>query len=285
MSTAFWQEIKKRENWILPDKRDPRWWFVCFHTTYVTIGHYFFSFNRTASQIFIALFVCSFLDMLYTYLGSKKFLFPLSGWISGLGLGILFSAPGNEWMMILVSWITMTCKYLITWRGHHVYNPTNISLVLMVLLSGGQAAIAPAYQWGGSWKAVCLVLTFGLILMWRVNKLPAVLSFWATYAFFAFVRSQLTHIPMEITLWAQVSGGAFMLFSFFMITDPKTSPASTKGMILYGIAIGSMDFIFQMNTAVFSLFYALVAVSTLRWFYYMFRDLSATQKTQIGIAV
>ncbi len=80
-----------------------------------------------------------------------------SGVISGLGLALLFSAPGNGWLMLLVSWLSITGKYLVTWRGHHLYNPTNLALVIVLVLSGGQAAVAPAYQWGGAWQPVALI--------------------------------------------------------------------------------------------------------------------------------
>lgn len=261
--------------WLIPSRQDPRWIFAAFLGAYVVVGHALLSFNRAPVEIAVALVACCALDMLYTWVAIKKLLFPLSAIISAFGLAILFTSPGNAWSMLLVSWLTITAKYLITWRGHHVFNPTNLALVVMLLFSGGQAAVAPAYQWAGTWQVPLLVLVLGLIIMSRVNKLPLVLSFWAVYALGAVVRAQLTHMPVEITLWATVSGGAFMLFSFFMITDPKTSPASFKGQLLFGVGLALTDLWLQLSLAVFSLFYALFLVSALRALYYIVIDLRA----------
>ena len=259
--------------WLWPAKSDPRWLLAAFLALYVVIGHLLLSFNRSLFEVAVALVVCSGLDMLFTWVLYRRLLFPLSGIISGLGLAILFTAPGAAWLMALASWLTISGKYLITWRGHHLFNPTNLALVIILVGTGGQAAVAPSYQWGGYWWVTALVFTLGLVLMSRCRKLPLVLSFWAVYTAGAFVRAFLTHLPAEITLWATVSGGAFLLFSFFMITDPKTSPASTKGMILFGAGIGLVDFFFQWGAAVFSLFYALFAVSAVRGLYYVVTDL------------
>lgn len=265
----------KKFEWIVPQKSDPRWIVALFLGTYVVLGHVFLSFNRAPFEIAVALVACCALDVLYTWVSAKKLLLPLSALIFGLGLAILFTAPGNAWMMMLCAWLTITSKYLITWRGHHLFNPTNFALVMMLLLSGGNAAIAPAYQWSGSLWVVALVFALGLVIMSRVNKLPLVLSFWAVFAIGALLRAKLTHMPVEITLFAQISGGAFMLYSFFMITDPKTSPRSTKGQLLFGAALGLIDLWLQLSFAVFSLFYALFLVSALRAGYLIFYDLRA----------
>jgi Na+-translocating ferredoxin:NAD+ oxidoreductase RnfD subunit len=264
-----------RACWIIPRAGDPRWLFASFHTSYVVLGHLLLNFNRSLDQIAIALVVCAALEMIYTFAMTRMFILPLSGLISGLGLAILFTAPGNGWMMLLAAWMTMTFKYLLTWRGHHLYNPTNIALVLLLLFSGGQMALAPAYQWGGFWQVPVVVFVLGTIVCWRAKKLPLVVAFWLTYSLGALLRAQLTHMPVEITLYAQLSGGAFWLFSFFMITDPKTSPPDVKGMIKFGIAVGLVDIWLQLSFAVFSLFYALFVVSTVRALMKVVPDLKA----------
>jgi Na+-translocating ferredoxin:NAD+ oxidoreductase RnfD subunit len=258
--------------WIVPAWNDPRWLFASFLSTYLVLGHLFLSFNRAPFELAIAFGTCCALDMLYTWVTTRKLLVPLSAFISACGLGILFTAPGSAWFMLLTSWLTITGKHLVTWRGRHLFNPTNLALVVMLLASGGQVAIAPAYQWGGSYEIVALVFALGLVVMTRVNKLVLVLTFWSVFAAGALLRAELTHMPAEITLWAQVSGGAFMLFSFFMITDPKTSPSSLGGQVVFGAVLGLIDLWLQLSFAVFSLFYALFLVCALRGAYQIIRD-------------
>lgn len=271
---------QSESRWIIPSKDDPRWLFVCFHGSYVVLGHALLNFNRAPLEILIAIAACCGLDMLYTWVTSRKLLVPLSGLISALGLAILFTAPGNGWLMLLTSWICISSKYLITWRGRHIYNPTNIALVAMLLLSGGEASVAPAYQWGGRYEVVALVFVLGFIMMLKVRKLALTLTFTVVFVLGALVRAELTHMPAAITIWAQISGGAFWLFLFFMITDPKTSPASTKGQILFGAGLALVDMWLQLSFAVFSIFYALFLISTLRALYYVYVDTRARAAVQ-----
>ena len=275
---------KRESRWIIPSKDDPRWLFVCFHTSYVLLGHALLNFNRAPFEIFIAIAACCGLDMLYTWVASRKLLFPLSGFISALGLAILFTAPGNGWLMLLTSWICITSKYLITWRGRHVFNPTNIALVAMLLLSGGEASVAPAYQWGGRYEVLALAFVLGFIMMLKVRKLALTVSFTVVFVLGALLRAELTHMPAAITLWAQMSGGAFWLFLFFMITDPKTSPASTKGQIAFGVGLALVDLWLQLSFAVFSIFYALFLISALRALYYIVIDTRARFTTPQPVA-
>lgn len=275
MNAANDDRRSQQSLWIIPGRDDPRWLFACFLCGYVVLGHALLSFNRAPTELAIAFVACCALDMLYTWVSQRRLLFPLSAIISAAGLGILFTSPGSAWLMLLTSWLTITSKYLITWRGRHLFNPTNFALVVMLLLSGGAASVAPAYQWGGSYEVVALVFTLGFIMMIRVKKLALVLSFCTVFVIGALVRAQLTHLPAEITLWAQVSGGAFMLFLFFMITDPKTSPAHWKHQIVFGGVLALLDIWLQLSFAVFSLFYALFLVSALRAAYYIWVDTRA----------
>ncbi len=270
---SFPKSLTTRSAWIIPHIKDPRWLLCIYLAIYTWFGHVYLSFNRSPDQMLIAIGACVFFDMLYTWVSTRKLLFPLSALISAFGLIILFSSPGSGWLMLFVSWLTITGKYLLTWRGHHLFNPTNLSLVIVLILTSGHAAIAPAYQWGGSWWLPIVIFLLGLVLMWKVNKLPVVLSFWAFFVIGAAIRSVAIDMPLEITLWAQVSGGAFMLFSFFMITDPMTTPATTRGMIIYGFSIGLVDTLFQLNTAVYSVFYALFFVTATRGLYYIIKDI------------
>jgi Na+-translocating ferredoxin:NAD+ oxidoreductase RnfD subunit len=281
---AFFERLRDRKAWILPARGDPRWIFVVVHACYVLLGHMLLSFNRSPGQIMAALVTCMLLEVIYTYVSTRMFIVPISGIISGLGLGLLFTAPGNLWLMLLASWLTITGKFVVTWRGHHIYNPTNLAMVILLVATGGTVAVAPAYQWGGSWQIVVFVFILGCIIAWRARKLPLVLAFATTWVLGALLRAQVSHMPAEITLYAQLSGGAFWLFLFFMITDPKTSPPSVRGMIAFGIAVGVVDMWLQLQTAVFSVFYALFIVCTARALWWISQDARKALSARVAAA-
>jgi Na+-translocating ferredoxin:NAD+ oxidoreductase RnfD subunit len=238
--------------------------FAALHTSYVACGHLLLDFNRSLSQIAIAIVACSLLDFAYTKVASGRSIVPLSGYITGLGLAILFTAPGNGWLMLLASWLAISSKYLITAGGRHVFNPSNFAMVALLAGSGGHVAVAPAYQWGTSFWVLGLLVAAGCVVVWRARRWPTVLGFVVAYVVTALVRVRYTGTPMSITLWSQVTGGAFWLFCFSMITDPRTSPEGRKEQFAFGSAIGFLDFWFQVAFVVFSYFYALFSACLLR---------------------
>jgi Na+-translocating ferredoxin:NAD+ oxidoreductase RnfD subunit len=50
--------------------------------------------------------------------------------------------------------------------------------------------------------------------------------------------------PLSIPLH-QVQNGALLIFAFFMISDPKTSPNTARGRAMYGALVAAVAFIIQ----------------------------------------
>ncbi len=44
------------------------------------------------------------------------------------------------WIYAAVGSVAMASKYLITWRGRHVFNPANLGLVLAFVILGSERA-------------------------------------------------------------------------------------------------------------------------------------------------
>jgi Na+-translocating ferredoxin:NAD+ oxidoreductase RnfD subunit len=59
---------------------------------------------------------------------------------------------------------------------------------------------------------------------------------------------------------APVTGVAFLLFTYYMITDPQTSPSSPRGQIVFGLALGATYGILISLHVVFTPFVALFVV-------------------------
>jgi Na+-translocating ferredoxin:NAD+ oxidoreductase RnfD subunit len=61
-----------------------------------------------------------------------------------------------------------------------------------------------------------------------------------------------------------MGGVAFVLFSFYMITDPMTSPSSLRGQIVFGMSLATAYAVLMVNHVIFTLFYAVFFVTGLR---------------------
>jgi len=155
---------------------------------------------------------------------------PLSALISGLSLCLLLRAD-ELWILAAAAVLAIASKFLIRWNGKHIFNPTNFAIGTMLL--SGAAWISPA-QWGSrAWLAFLFACLAGLVLS-RAKRADVALAFLSTFAGILFARTLYLGDPWAIPL-KQMQSGALLLFAFFMISDPKTTPDRRSIRIAYGI--------------------------------------------------
>jgi Na+-translocating ferredoxin:NAD+ oxidoreductase RnfD subunit len=111
-------------------------------------------------------------------------------------------------------------------------------------------------RWGGSVWAMPWVAILGFLIAIRVKRLDLCLSWLGTFLIIAVLRSLISGWPF-ITTIAPATGAAFMLLTFFMITDPMTTPSSSTTRVLFGITLGILDGILRYFQVINSPLYAL----------------------------
>ena len=191
-------------------------------------------FNRTPLQILLTVAACAGMDwtshrLLRRDLASRDARFvPLSACISGMGLSILLNYSHNLWLLGLPVFFCVASKYLLTFEGRHVFNPAMCGVVGALCFGGGLFASAPAYQWGGTLAVAAPIVMAALCLfVFKIGRKVLILSFLLFYALQTAFRAYLMrwHLPPETVMLGSLTSPAFFLFAFYMITDPKTSPA------------------------------------------------------------
>src|SRR5215831_6349163 len=170
--------------WIVPRKGDPRIPFACILTAYAVLGCTVLGFNRTPLQIFLTVTVGCLLDMgLHWMFCRRERLVPLSAYISMMSIGLLLNYSHNYYLLFLPAFFTIASKYVLTFRGKHVFNPSLFGLVCALLVGRGLYSSAPAYQWGGSWAIVAFMVTAACVLfVFRIGRTPLILSFLFFYS-------------------------------------------------------------------------------------------------------
>jgi hypothetical protein len=85
------------------------------------------------------------------------------------------------------------------------------------------------------------------------------------------LRAEFGGAPLAATL-VPMTGFAFVLFTFYMVTDPATSPERIPNQIMFAAAVAAGYALFMHLHIVFGLFYALTAVTAGRglWLWYCF---------------
>ena len=185
---------------------------------------------------------------------------PRSALISGLSLCLLLRTS-SLLLAALAAVITIASKFVIRARGKHVFNPTNFGLVVMLLLS--DRVWVSAGQWGSAALLAFFVAGIGLLVTFRAERSDVTWAFLAAYAALLFGRAAWLGDPWAIPRH-HLSSGALLIFAFFMISDPKTTPDSRPGRILFAGLVaavaGSIQFGLHRPNA---LLWALVACAPL----------------------
>jgi Na+-transporting NADH:ubiquinone oxidoreductase subunit NqrB len=167
-----------------------------------------------------------------------------SALISGLSLCLLVRSNRPE-LAALAAVLTIAGKFVVRFRGKHIFNPTNGGLVMMLLLTD-QVWVSPG-QWGSAAFFTFLMLCVGGVVVNRASRSDVTYAFIVFYCALLFGRSLYLGEPFAIPLH-RLESGALLLFTFFMISDPKTTPDSRAGRVLFAglVAFGAWYVQFRM---------------------------------------
>jgi Na+-transporting NADH:ubiquinone oxidoreductase subunit NqrB len=235
-----------------PSRIDPRWYQIAMLSALLCYGMWLgfgASLPFSAALIGAALatqWICSRLWHLPRF-------DPSSALISGIGLSTLLRTNGILLAMLAAA-LAIASKFVLRWRGKHLYNPTNLALAVMLLLGWGW--ISPG-QYGQVAFAAMLIVCMGLLVVTRAARSDFTLSFLGVYGAILFGRSLWLGEPLAIPLH-RLASGLLLQFAFNMISDPKTTPDSRGGRVLFGalVALGAgfLQFgLFRTNGPVWSL--------------------------------
>jgi hypothetical protein len=259
----------RRAAWIGPDRQDPRIPFACILTAYAVLGCTVLGFNRNPIQILLTVAAGCILDMAFFWLFcGRRFLVPLSAYISSVSIALLLNYAHNYYLLFLPVFFCIASKYVLTYSGRHVFNPSLFGVVTALLIGRGLYSSAPAYQWGGSWAMAAFMVTAALALfVYRVGRTPLIVSFLALYSIQTLVRAYVLrgHIPPEMLILGALTSPRFYLFTFYMITDPKTSPKGTWPQIGWSVALVALDLWYHTRESLSTLFFALFTLSSALW--------------------
>jgi len=255
--------------WLhFPARGDPRLAVAGILACYVLLGVTVLGFNRSPAQILVTVGAAALLDMaLHRVLRGGPTLFPLSAVITGLSLSIIVNYAHGLAFALVPVFLAIGSKYVFTFRGRHLYNPALFGVAASLLLADGMVSDSPAYQWGGTYAAVAFVVTLGLFLfVLRVRRGVLIVSFLLFYFAALAVRAWVMrwHMPYETWFMGALTSPAFYLFTFFMITDPQTSPESRRGQVLMAFCIVAIDFLLHLKFVLSTHFYAAFACASLR---------------------
>ena len=186
---------------------------------------------------------------------------PKSAWISGLSLCLLLRTPSLS-LAALAAVLAIGSKFVLRRQGKHIFNPTNFGLVV-VTLAADQAWVSPG-QWGHTAWLALLLGGLGVIVVSRTGTADVTFALLVSYAALLFGRALWLGDPLAIPMHRMQSAALF-IFAFFMISDPKTTPNSRAGRLLFAalVATGGVAVewgLYQPNGFLYSLAFCALLV-------------------------
>lgn len=229
---------------------DARWFQVIFQAYFLFYGIYYLGWTAEWQNFAIYIGTAlatqwaadSIIARRFLPIGGKKsFLFNggLSALISAASLCLLLKT-NEAYICFLAAFISIASKYVLRINGKHVFNPSALGIVAVISFTN-DAWLSPA-QWGSNTVVFFMVVTLGLIVITRVQKLDVCLAFLFSFLGLMFIR-QVIYLNWPLDhFWHTMGTGSLLLFTFFMISDPKTAPNHKAARIIWGVAIGALSF-------------------------------------------
>lgn len=228
------REKKPEKN---PEKThsDPRLWQIGTLASLLVYGLWVLDFDIDAVRVLVIVASALTAQFLASRLWHLPFFDPKSALISSLSLCLLLRTRSLALAALLAAMVIFS-KFLLRWQGKHIFNPTNFGLVVGILFFDG--VWVSSGQWGSFALFAFLMVCLGSLVIRRAERSDVTVAFLLSWAGMLFARAAYLGDPWAIP-FHQLQSGALLLFAFFMISDPKTTPDSRAGRILFAFLVAA----------------------------------------------
>ena len=222
--------------WLLGD---PRHFQILALLSFLTYGLVDLGWDAQISAYLIMLSA----GLLTQAIGMAVFKVPMSSVKSALItiLGLCLLLKANSILVYgLGATFAIASKFLIRVDKAHVFNPANFGIIAVIVFTG-DAWISPG-QWGSGPMLLFFFGAAAAMVLLRCGRIDTSLYFLGTLVVLEFARSILflgwtLDVPLH-----RLSNGALLLFTFFMITDPMTTPRHRKGRVVWSVLLALITF-------------------------------------------
>lgn len=276
------------ERWYIDKRLTGLTRFALAITVLNILGHLFLGFEQSWATPFVALAAAYGTEIAAEtvqarsqnrkprYIGTPGNIiaFLLSAHISALAVGMLLYAAEQLWAVAFAASLAVASKWVFRIRlsagektyERHFLNPSNFGITITLLMFPA-VGIAPPYMFTENTSGaldfilpMIVIITGSLLNTKLTGRVPLILVWLAAFAGQAILRSALNGTPVLAALMP-MTGFAFILFTFYMITDPATTPGKPRHQALFAIAVAVLYGVFMQLHIVFGLFYALTMVT------------------------
>lgn len=260
--------IRGREYRVLPPSlRDPRLHVAAVLLTLQVLGQTVLNFRLSVAQILVCLATGALIEFGYEFFKNQAVMWPASGLLTGNSTAFILRTPGTYhgdwwslhgiWVFVAVVAVAMASKYLVRWRGRHIFNPSNVALVVAFVALGPRFTEPQDLWWipMGPWLIVTYVILVGggLFIAWELKLVGLELGYMAAFAASAAVALLPVPDHCMIASWYAtpicgpqlwqilVSSPEVLVFALFMVPDPRTVPEGQLSRLVFGVMVGFLS--------------------------------------------
>jgi enediyne biosynthesis protein E5 len=199
--------------------------------------------------------------------------FLLSAHIAGNAVSMLLYANDRLLPFAFAAAVAIGSKAIFrvpAGRGtRHFFNPSNLGITTTLLCFSWVGIAAPymftenLFGWA-DWALPAIIVCSGSFLNARFTKrLPLIAGWLGGFVAQALARSALFGLSIVPPL-VPITGMAFLLFTFYMVTDPATTPHAPREQLVFGASVAAVYGLLVMVHVVFGIFFALTIVCAMR---------------------
>lgn len=225
---------------IRHELKDPRYFQLLFLGSFLTYGLLYLGWNKGIFNYLATVITAVVTQIVFSLIYKKPLSGVKSALITSLGLSMLLKASSPV-LFALAAFVAIASKFVFRFNGKHLFNPANIGIIAVILLSEN-AWVSPG-QWGSGVLLVFFMGVAGITVLLRVNRLETTISFLATLFLLQYARN-IAYLGWDWpVLWHKFSSGTLLLFAFFMITDPMTIPNSSRARVVWAAFVAVLTFV------------------------------------------
>ena len=252
------------------------------------VGHSFLGFETSVLQVIVAVATTYSTELVLqaiddwshgrrpAFMGNGfngLVLFLLPAHITGFAISMLLFAHDEllPYVLAAVGAIASKAIFTVTVRGkpRHFLNPSNMGLVASILIYKKIGLAAP-YEFTEHLNGALYVflpvfiLYTGSLLNGKLTKrMPLILAWVGAFIAQAVIRHLIFDTWVSASL-APITGVPFIIYTFYMVTDPATSPNSTRGQIVFGVSLGAIYGVLMVLHQPFTLIVSLLILCVFR---------------------
>ena len=227
-------------------------------TLILLVGQLSFGILESYPKTALAIVTAILLEIVLGRIITGKLPHLASAYISGISVGILVRSP-FLWPFALCSAISILSKYVLRWRGRHLWNPSNFGVTMMLFLAPWAVA-GLSIQWGNNIWAMLVIWVLGSIIIYNLKRFHITITYVIAFLVFSFIRAEITGHAFLAEV-APITGPMYQLFIFFMITDPKTTVRSSRwAQCVVAFLVAAAEFGFRLTESIHAPYYALFVV-------------------------